>query len=124
MRASIAAGLNGACSIFDDPKIREGFAPDPIWENCGGFDRLIEEGQIVALRVQFFSKGREAKCCAVIATQTYESFVAKLKNEHVAAQLPANLRRPLVRLEKSGRASGPLAPASWPSLEACRIVAL
>ena len=32
------------------------------------------------------------KCCAVIATQTYESFVAKLKNEHVAAQLIANLR--------------------------------
>jgi hypothetical protein len=31
-------------------------------------------------------------CCAVIATQTYESFVAKLKNEHVAAQLIANLR--------------------------------
>src|SRR4029077_10351919 len=40
----------------------------------------------------FFSKCREAKCCAVIATQTYESFVAKLKNEHVAAQLIANLR--------------------------------
>jgi hypothetical protein len=40
----------------------------------------------------FFSKCREAKCCAVIATQTYESFVAKLKNEHVAAQLLANLR--------------------------------
>jgi len=31
-------------------------------------------------------------CCTVIATQTYESFVAKLKNEHVAAQLLANLR--------------------------------
>ncbi|NKB16065.1 MAG: hypothetical protein HC774_02840 [Sphingomonadales bacterium] len=28
----------------------------------------------------------------MIATQTYESFVAKLKNEHVAAQLIANLR--------------------------------
>ncbi|PYQ41685.1 MAG: hypothetical protein DMF77_15125 [Acidobacteria bacterium] len=41
---------------------------------------------------EFFSKCREAMCCAVIATQTYESFVAKLKNEHVAAQLIANLR--------------------------------
>ena len=151
LRASIAAGLNGVCSLFDDPKIREVFAPDPLFENFKGFDRLIEEGQIVALRVpksqlktvstivgtmtklnffdavlnrlaraehgsgdvgrgvffvadeydgyttqpgdgDFFSKCREAKCCAVIATQTYESFVAKLKNEHVAAQLIANLR--------------------------------
>ena len=151
LRASIAAGLNGVCSLFDDPKIREVFAPDPLWENFRGFDRLIEEGQIVALRVpksqlktvstivgtmtklnffdavlnrlanaehgsgdvgrgvffvadeydgyttqpgdgDFFSKCREARCCAVIATQTYESFVAKLKNEHVAAQLIANLR--------------------------------
>jgi hypothetical protein len=151
LRASIAAGLNGVCSLFDDPKIREVFAPDPIWENFKGFDKLIAEGQIVALRVpksqlktvstivgtmtklnffdavlnrlaraehgagdvgrgvffvadeydgyttqpgdgDFFSKCREAKCCAVIATQTYESFVAKLKNEHVAAQLIANLR--------------------------------
>ena len=41
----------------------------------------------------FFSKCREAKCCTVIATQTYESFVAKLENEHVAAQLIANERR-------------------------------
>jgi hypothetical protein len=151
LRASIAAGLNGVCSLFDDPKIREVFAPEPVLENFRGFDRLIEEGQIVALRVpksqlktvstivgtmtklnfydavlnrlaraehgsgdvgrgvffvadeydgyttqpgdgDFFSKCREAKCCAVIATQTYESFVAKLKNEHVAAQLLANLR--------------------------------
>jgi len=151
LRASIAAGLNGVCSLFDDPKIREVFAPEPVFENFRGFDRLIEEGQIVALRVpksqlktvstivgtmtklnfydavlnrlaraehgsgdvgrgvffvadeydgyttqpgdgDFFSKCREAKCCAVIATQTYESFVAKLKNEHVAAQLLANLR--------------------------------
>ena len=151
LRPSIAAGLNGVCSLFDDPKIREVFAPDPLFENFKGFDRLIEEGQIVALRVpksqlktvstivgtmtklnfydavlnrlaraehgsgdvgrgvffvadeydgyttqpgdgDFFSKCREAKCCAVIATQTYESFVAKLKNEHVAAQLLANLR--------------------------------
>ncbi len=151
LRASIAAGLNGVCSLFDDPKIREVFAPEPLLENFRGFDRLIEEGQIVALRVpksqlktvsaivgtmtklnffdavlnrlaraehgagdvergvffvadeydgyttqpgdgDFFSKCREAKCCAVIATQTYESFVAKLKNEHVAAQLLANLR--------------------------------
>jgi len=151
LRASIAAGLNGVCSLFDDPTIREVFAPDPIWENFKGFDRLIAEGQIVALRVpksqlktvstivgtmtklnffdavlnrlaraehgwvdvgrgvffvadeydgyttqpgdgDFFSKCREAKCCSVIATQTYESFVAKLKNEHVAAQLIANLR--------------------------------
>jgi hypothetical protein len=151
LRASIAAGLNGVCSLFDDPKIREVFAPEPVFENFKGFDRLIAEGQIVALRVpksqlktvsvivgtmtklnffdavlnrlaraehgsedvgrgvffvadeydgyttqpgdgDFFSKCREAKCCAVIATQTYESFVAKLKNEHVAAQLIANLR--------------------------------
>jgi len=151
LRASIAAGLNGVCSLFDDPKIREVFAPDPQKENFKGFDRLIEEGQIVALRVpksqlktvstivgtmtklnfydavlnrlaraehgsgdvgrgvffvadeydgyttqpgdgDFFSKCREGKCCAVIATQTYESFVAKLRNEHVAAQLLANLR--------------------------------
>ena len=151
LRASIAAGLNGVCSLFDDPTIREVFAPEPVFENFRGFDRLIEEGQIVALRVpksqlktvstivgtmtklnffdavlnrlaraehgsgevgrgvffvadeydgyttqpgdgDFFSKCREARCCAVIATQTYESFVAKLRNEHVAAQLIANLR--------------------------------
>src|SRR5918994_687844 len=70
LRASIAAGLNGVCSLFDDPKIREVFAPDPLWENFKGFDRLIEEGQIVALRVP----------------------KAQLKTEHVAAQLIANLR--------------------------------
>jgi hypothetical protein len=151
LRASIAAGLNGVCSLFDDPTIREVFAPEPVFENFKGFDKLIEEGQIVALRVpksqlktvstivgtmtklnffdavlnrlaraehgvqdvgrgvffvadeydgyttqpgdgDFFSKCREAQCCSVIATQTYESFVAKLKNEHVAAQLLANLR--------------------------------
>jgi hypothetical protein len=151
LRASIAAGLNGVCSLFDDPTIREVFAPEPLFENFRGFDKLIEQGQIVALRVpksqlktvstivgtmtklnffdavlnrlaraehgqgdvgrgvffvadeydgyttqpgdgDFFSKCREARCCAVIATQTYESFVAKLKNEHVAAQLIANLR--------------------------------
>src|SRR6185295_17716183 len=151
LRASIAAGLNGVCSLFDDPKIRDVFAPEPQQENFKGFDRLIEEGQIVALRIpksqlktvsmivgtmtklnffdavlnrlaraehssgdvgrgvffvadeydgyttqpgdgDFFSKCREAKCCAVIATQTYESVVAKLKNEHVAAQLIANSR--------------------------------
>jgi hypothetical protein len=151
LRASIAAGLNGVCSLFDDPAIRDVFAPEPVFENFRGFDQLIEQGQIVALRVpksqlktvstivgtmtklnffdavlnrlaraehdsgdvgrgvffvadeydgyttqpgdgEFFSKCREAKCCAVIATQTYESFVAKLKNEHVAAQLIANLR--------------------------------
>jgi hypothetical protein len=33
MRASIAAGLNGVGYLFDDPKIREVFAPDPLWEN-------------------------------------------------------------------------------------------
>jgi hypothetical protein len=151
LRASIAAGLNGVCSLFDDPSIRQVFAPEPDNENFKGFDKLIAEGQIVALRVpksqlktvstivgtmvklnffdavlnrlaraehgtqdvgrgvffvadeydgyttqpgdgDFFSKCREAKCCSVIATQTYESFVAKLKNEHVAAQLLANLR--------------------------------
>ena len=151
LRASIAAGLNGVCSLFDDPTIRDVFAPEPKFENFRGFDRLIEAGQIVALRVpksqlktvstivgtmtklnfydavlnrlaraehgsgdvgrgvffvadeydgyttqpgdgEFFAKCREARCCAVIATQTYESFVAKLKNEHVAAQLIANLR--------------------------------
>src|SRR5262249_51977 len=51
LRASIAAGLNGVCSLFDDPAIREVFAPEPSLENFKGFDRLIEEGQIVALRV-------------------------------------------------------------------------
>ena len=40
----------------------------------------------------FLSKCREARCCAIVATQSYESFVAKVRNEHVAAQLLANLR--------------------------------
>ncbi len=40
----------------------------------------------------FLSKCREARCCAIVATQSYESFVAKLRNEHVAGQLLANLR--------------------------------
>jgi len=51
LRAPIAAGLNGVCSLFDGPKIREVFAPEPLFKNFKGFDRLIEEGQIVALRV-------------------------------------------------------------------------
>jgi len=51
LRASIAAGLNGVCSLFDDLTIREVFAPEPVFENFKGFDKLIEEGQIVALRV-------------------------------------------------------------------------
>jgi hypothetical protein len=154
LRASIAAGLNGVCSLFDSPSIRDVFCPDPGAENFRGFDELIAEGYIVALRVpyselktvsqivgtmsklnffdsvlnrlaraeaadgevgrmvffvadeydgyltqpadgNFLSKCREARCCAIVATQSYESFVAKLRNEHVAAQLLANLRTKL-----------------------------
>ena len=40
----------------------------------------------------FLAKCREAKCCTIIATQSYESLVAKLKNEHIAHQLLAQLR--------------------------------
>jgi hypothetical protein len=40
----------------------------------------------------FLAKCREAKCCTIIATQSYESLVSKLRDEHVAAQLLSNLR--------------------------------
>jgi hypothetical protein len=151
LRSAIAAGLNGVCSLFDSPRIREVFCPAPTLENFLGFDELIARGQIVALRVpyselktvsqvvgtmtklnffdgvlnrlaradaghadvgrtlffvadeydgyvtqpadgNFLSKCREARCCTIIATQSYESLVAKLRNEHVAGQLLSNLR--------------------------------
>ena len=151
LQRSIAAGLNGVCSLFDVPSIREVFAPAPEAANFAGFDELIAAGQIVALRVpysqlktvsqivgtmtklnffdavltrlarsdqrradpgrmvffvadeydgyvtqpadgNFLSKCREARCCSILATQSYESFAAKLHDEHVAAQLLANLR--------------------------------
>ena len=151
LRSSIAAGLNGVCSLFDSPKIKAIFCPRPGEENFLGFDELIARGQIVALRVpyselktvsqvvgtmtklnffdavlnrlsraeasrgdvgrmlffvadeydgivtqpgdgNFLAKCREAKCASIIATQSYESLVAKLRNEHLAAQLLANLR--------------------------------
>ena len=60
------------------PAARSGFA-----DEYDGYTTQPGDGD-------FFSK-----CCAVIATQTYGSFVAKLKNEHVAAQLIANLRTKL-----------------------------
>ena len=151
LRSSIAAGLNGVCSLFDSPRIKKIFCPRPGEENFLGFDELIARGQIVALRVpyselktvsqvvgtmtklnffdavlnrlsraeasrgdvgrmvffvadeydaivtqpgdgNFLAKCREAKCASIIATQSYESLVAKLRNEHLAAQLLANLR--------------------------------
>jgi hypothetical protein len=52
-----------------------------------------------------FSKCREARCCAVIATQTYESFVAKLRNEDVAAQLIANIRTKIWRCAEDNYAA-------------------
>jgi TraM recognition site of TraD and TraG len=155
LRAAIAAGLNGTCSLFDTPGVRETFCPAPEEENFLGFDDLIAEGKIVALRVpyshlktvsqvvgtmtklnffdavlnrlakveagqatdvgrmvffvadeydgyitqtgtsgdgNFLAKCREAKCCTIVATQSLASFIAKLKNEHVANQIVANLR--------------------------------
>jgi hypothetical protein len=151
LRSSIAAGLNGVCSLFDAPRIKEIFSSRPGDENFLGFDELIARGQIVALRIpyselktvsqvvgtmtklnffdavlnrvaraeagnadvgrmvffvadeydgivtqpgdgNFLAKCREARCASIIATQSYESLVAKLRNEHLAAQLLANLR--------------------------------
>lgn len=151
LKGSIAATLNGVCSLFDVGRIRDVFCPDPENANFRGFDDLIAEGKIVALRVpysqlksvsqvvgtmaklnffdavlgrlarseatsadpgrtvffvadeydgyvtqpadgNFLSKCREARCCSIIATQSYESFTAKLQNEHVTHQLLANLR--------------------------------
>ncbi len=152
LKGSIAATLNGVCSLFDVGRIRDVFCPPPEAANFRGFDELIAEGRIVALRVpysklktvsqivgtmtklnffdavlgrlaraeqsaaadpgrlvffvadeydgyvtqpadgNFLSKCREARCSAIIATQSYESFAAKLHDEHVTHQLLANLR--------------------------------
>ena len=151
MKGSIAAGLNVVTSLFDVPEIKRVFCPGPQNENFLGFDELIRQGQIVALRLPysryktvsevvgtmtklnffdavlnrmalaeaanqtpgrpvffiadeydgyvtqpadgaFLAKCREARCCTIIATQSYESLVSKLRNEHVAAQLLSNLR--------------------------------
>jgi hypothetical protein len=40
----------------------------------------------------FLAKCREAKACSILATQSLESLVSQLRNEHVTAQLLANLR--------------------------------
>lgn len=152
LRASIAAGLNGVCSLFDVGEIKAAFCPAPGEANFLGFEELIARGQIVCLRVpyaelktvsqivgtmtklnfydavlsrlskceagdvgrptffvadefdayitqpgdgNYLSKCREAKSCSIIATQSYESIVAKLGNEHSAGQLLANLRTKL-----------------------------
>jgi hypothetical protein len=151
LRSSIAAGLNGICALFDVPDIKQIFCPEAHDEDFRGFDRLISEGQIVALRVpesqlkqvaqvvgtmtklnfqdavlnrlakaeasgtdvgrmvffvadeydmfvtqpadgHFLAKCREAKACSILATQTLESLVSQLRNEHVTGQLLANLR--------------------------------
>ena len=77
LRASIAAGLNGVCSLFDDPTIREVFAPEPIFENFRGFDRLIEEGQIVALRVP---KSQLKTVSTIVGTMTKLNFFDAVLN--------------------------------------------
>jgi hypothetical protein len=151
LRASIAAGLNGLCAVFDVPRIREVFCPEEKDEDFRGFDRLIAEGSIVAVRLPegrlktvaqtvgvltklnffdavlnrlstageggagagravffvadeydvflsqpsdgvFFSKCREARCVSILATQSYESIEARLRNPHLAGQLLSNLR--------------------------------
>jgi hypothetical protein len=151
LRSSIAAGLNGVCALFDVPHIRRIFCPETKDEDFLGFDRLIEEGQIVALRVpesqlkqvaqivgtmtklnfqdavlhrlaraesagrdvgrlvffivdeydmfvtqpadgHYLSKGREAGAVSILACQSLESLVARLRNEHVTAHLLSNLR--------------------------------
>src|SRR5262249_53187506 len=151
LRSSIAAGLNGLCALFDVPHIRQVFCPEAHEEDFKGFDRLIADGHIVAVRIpesqpkqvaqvvgtmtklnfqdavlnrlaraeasggdvgrmvffiadeydmfvtqpsdgNFLAKCREAKACSILATQSLESLVARLRNEHVTAQLLANLR--------------------------------
>jgi len=41
---------------------------------------------------QYLSKCREAKSCSILAVQSYESFAAKLRDEHIMSQMLANLR--------------------------------
>jgi hypothetical protein len=55
LRASIAAGLNGACSLFDVPEVRRSFAPTPA-DMAGkrafiGFREALERGLVVAVRI-------------------------------------------------------------------------
>ena len=83
LRASIAAGLNGVSSLFDDPAIREVFAPDPQHENFKGFDRLIEEGQIVALRVP---KSQLKTVSAIVGTMTKLNFYDAVLNRLARAE--------------------------------------
>ncbi len=154
LRSSIAAGLNGVCSLFDEPAIKSVFCPSDDEANFLGFDALLERGLIVCLKIpraelktvadivgtltklnfydavlqrlskatrtndnadvgrvlfmcadefdcyltqpadgNLLAKSREAKLCAIIATQSMESIVSKLRgNEHMANQLTANLR--------------------------------
>jgi hypothetical protein len=55
LRASIAAGLNGACSLFDVPDVRRSFAPTP-GDRAGkrefvGFREALERGLVVSVRI-------------------------------------------------------------------------
>jgi hypothetical protein len=43
----------------------------------------------------FLSKCREARCCSLIATQSYESIAAKLHDQHSTNKILANLRTKL-----------------------------
>ena len=57
------ARFNGVCSLFADPKIREVFAPEPLFENFEGFDRLIEEGQFCGRPSGLRGHGRHFGSC-------------------------------------------------------------
>jgi hypothetical protein len=77
LRASIAAGLNGACSLFDVPHIRDVFCPQDDEEDFKGFERLIREGHIVSLRLP---EGRLKTIAQIVGVMTKLNFFDAVLN--------------------------------------------
>lgn len=83
LRSSIAAGLNGICALFDVPHIRQIFCPEASEEDFRGFDRLISEGQIVALRVP---ESQLKQVAQVVGTMTKLNFQDAVLNRLARAE--------------------------------------
>jgi hypothetical protein len=83
LRASIAAGLNGVCSLFDVPRIRSVFCPEEADEDFKGFDGLIRDGQIVALRLP---EGRLKTIAQIVGVMTKLNFFDAVLNRLSASE--------------------------------------
>ena len=84
LRASIAAGLNGVCSLFDDPEDPRGLrAPTRCWRTSRASTGSIEEGQIVALRVP---KSQLKTVSTIVGTMTKLNFFDAVLNRLARAE--------------------------------------